>query len=132
MAVADARTGKVVGLELFGRRDLFEELQDKLVEGYAADLVVVPAAVEEKDSHDIGESDIRDFIAKVLSLKVQYEDTPGSGRGVEMSSGTLNGKGVALGDYVIHLSVQEAAPQIQPVRPIVTEPLLEQYGPISR
>jgi len=36
IAVADARTGKVVGLELFGRRDLFDGLQEKLIEGYAA------------------------------------------------------------------------------------------------
>ena len=40
IAIADARTGRVVGLEVFGRRDLFENLQDKLVEGYAVDLVL--------------------------------------------------------------------------------------------
>jgi hypothetical protein len=127
IAVADAYTGRVVGIELFGRRDLFEELQDKLIEGYAADIVLARPVADEKEAREIGEKDVQDFIARILSLEVRYEDTPGSGRGIDLSSGALNGKGVALGDHVIHLSIQEMVRKIQPVRPIVTDPPTERY-----
>lgn len=119
IAVADARTGRVVGLELFGCRDLFEKLQEKLVEGYALDLVPADSDWKEADSKKVTEKDVEAFIAHVLEGSSKYEDTPGSGRGIDLTSGTIHGKGVALGTSIIHLSIQDLQPLPTPVKPIV-------------
>jgi len=122
IAVADARAGKVVGVELFGRRDLFEGLQKKLVEGYAADLVLTVSQWNKKEAKKVAADDVRGFIARALKGTSGYEDTPGSGRGLELESGTIVGKGVALGEVAIHLSVQDVHPETTPAKPIVTTP----------
>ena len=128
IAVADSRTGRVVGLELFGRRDLFERLQEKLVEGYALDLV--PADDDRTDADakhvtvtadHIIEKDVEAFIARVLEGTSRYEETPGSGRGIDLTSGTIHGKGVAVGESAIHLSIQDLRPAPTPVKPIVRD-----------
>jgi hypothetical protein len=127
IAIADARTGRVIGLELFGRRDLFENLQDKLVEGYAVDLVLTAAAGREaKQEIDqsrkvVGEKEVAEFIQQALAGSSQYERTPGSGRGVELTSGSLHGKGVSVGEMVIHLSVQDTHKLATPAKPIVDD-----------
>jgi hypothetical protein len=122
IAVADARTGRVVGLELFGRRDLFERLQDKLVEGYAMDLVVTQADWKPGEGRRVTEDEVAGFITRAIQGTSRYEDTPGSGRGLDLESGTLKGKGVALGDCAIHLSVQDSVPAPAPARPIIEDP----------
>lgn len=122
IAVADARTGRVVGLELFGRRDLFEKLQDKLVEGYAMDLVVTQADPKPRDARPVTEDEVAGFITRAIQGTSRYEDTPGSGRGLDLEAGTLKGKGVALGDFAIHLSVQDSVPAPVPARPIIDDP----------
>ena len=116
IAVADARTGRVVGLELFGRRDLFEALQDKLIEGYTMDLVIAAGKWDKDKAKKVTEKDVKAFIRRALDGKSKYEDTPGSGRGIDLVSGKLRGKGVALGSHAIHLSIQDVRP-ITPVRP---------------
>jgi len=118
IAVADRRTGRVVGVEVFGRRDLFEALQDKLIEGYTTDLVIASDRDKYKP-RDVTEEQVKEFIRKVLAGTSRYEDTPGSGRGIDIASGQLRGRGVALGDNVIHLSIQDRRPEVTPVRPIV-------------
>jgi hypothetical protein len=120
IAVADSRTGRVVGLELFGRRDLFERLQEKLIEGYALDLVPADAAGD--DAKKMTEKDAEAFIARVLEGTSRYEETPGSGRGIDLTSGTIHGKGVAVGESAIHLSIQDLQANPTPVRPIVNSP----------
>ncbi len=123
IAVADSRTGRVVGLELFGRRDLFEQLQDKLIEGYATDLVLGKQVVQQKgEPVEVTQKNVRAFIGRALAGTSRYIDTPGSGRGIDLTAGTLKGKGVALGDKVIHLSIQAARKAAQPAKPIVTDP----------
>jgi len=120
IAVADARTGRVVGLELFGRRDLFEKLQVKLVEGYTLDLVVNRGEDADKgDLKDVTEKDVEAFIKRAQEGESKYEDTPGSGRGIDLVSGTLKGKGVAVSENVIHLSTQDVRPVPVPAKPIV-------------
>jgi len=119
IAVADTRTGRVVGLELFGCRHLFEKLQEKLVEGYALDLVPADSHWKEADAKKVTEKDVEAFIAHVLEGSSKYEDTPGSGRGIDLTSGTIRGKGVVLGTSVIHLSIQDLQPPPTPVKPIV-------------
>jgi len=121
IAVADARTGRVVGLELFGRRDLFERLQDKLVEGYATDLVLAAADWKEADSRKVSEDEVDAFIRRALGGTSRYEDTPGSGRGIDLVSGSIRGKGVALGENAIHLSIQDVGSTVTPVRPVVDD-----------
>lgn len=122
MAVADARTGRVVGLELFGRRDLFERLQSKLIEGYTTDLVLAAGPWKQNDAKKVNETDVRAFIDRAIEGTSRYEDTPGSGRGIDLVSGTLRGKGVALGSSAIHLSIQDLRPAPTPARPIVNDP----------
>ncbi|MBL7139779.1 MAG: hypothetical protein ISS74_02625 [Planctomycetes bacterium] len=122
IAVADARTGRVMGVELFGRRDLFDGLQEKLVEGYAADLVLTVSQWDEKEAKKVAADDVLGFIALALKGTSGYEDTPGSGRGLGLESGSIVGKGVALGDVAIHVSVQDVHPETTPARPIVTPP----------
>jgi len=122
LAVADARTGKVVGVELFGRRDLFEGLQEKLVEGYAADLVLTVSPWEEKKAKPVDADAVQAFITMALKGTSGYEDTPGSGRGLGLESGSIVGKGVALGEVAIHVSVQDVHPETTPAKPIVTTP----------
>ena len=122
IAVADTRTGRVVGLELFGRRDLFERLQEKLIEGYALDLVQASGEWNEADAKKVTEKDVDAFIARVLEGTSKYEDTPGSGRGIDLTSGTIRGRGVALGDSAIHLSVQDLRAPMTPAKPIVDRP----------
>jgi len=122
IAVADARTGKVIGLELFGRRDLFDGLQEKLVEGYAADLVLTVADWDPKRGKAVAEKAVKAFIRRTLEGTSGYEDTPGSGRGIGITSGSLCGKGVALGGDAIHLSIQDTRPKPTPARPIVSPP----------
>jgi len=119
IAVADARTGRVMGLELFGRRDLFEELQEKLIEGYATDLVLPRGESSEKRRSEVTEKDVEGFIRRVVEGKSKYEDTPGSGRGVDLVSGSIKGKGVALGSDAIHVSIQDQRPAPTPAKPIV-------------
>jgi len=97
LAVADARTGQVVGLEMFGRRDLFDGLQTKLVEGYAADLVLTVSHWDPKQAKAVATAEVLAFVARTLKGTSGYEDTPGSGRGLGVTSGALVGKGVALG-----------------------------------
>lgn len=121
IAVGDLRTGRVVGIELFGRRDLFERLQEKLIEGYTTDLVVAGGEWDEKTAKPITEKDVQAFLQRAAAGKSRYEDTPGSGRGVDLESGTLRGKGVALGGCIIHLSIQDVQPAPTPARPIVGE-----------
>jgi hypothetical protein len=121
IAVADARTGRVVGLEVFGRRDLFENLQDKLVEGYAADLVLTAGAPASDSKPAVGENDVAEFIRRALAGSSRYERTPGSGRGVDLTSGLLRGKGVSAGEMLIHLSVQETHALGMPAKPIVED-----------
>jgi hypothetical protein len=125
LAVGDTRTGRIVGLELFGRRDLFEQLQAKLVEGYTMDLVVVGAKpAEGAAAHKVTARDVEAFIALARRGTSRYEDTEGSGRGIDLESGTLRGKGVALGAHALHLSVQDLRPGVTPARPRVTDPEL--------
>jgi hypothetical protein len=119
IAVADARTGKVVGLELFGRRDLFNALQDKLIEGYATDLVIAPCGRDKDKPKEMTKEQAEAFIRRALDGTSKYEDTPGSGRGVDLVSGQLRGKGVVLGEHAIHLSIQDIRPDVTPARPIV-------------
>lgn len=121
IAVADARTGKVIGLELFGRRDLFDGLQEKLVEGYAADLILT-AAADRAPAKAVPTAEVLAFVRRALEGMSGYEDTPGSGRGLSLASGSVCGKGVALGDDAIHLSVQDTHPTAVPARPIVAPP----------
>jgi len=127
IAVADARTGRVIGLELFGRRDLFENLQDKLVEGYAADLILArKAGADSRKVITVKEKQVMEFIRRSLSGTSKYENTPGSGRGIDLSSGALRGKGVGLAEAVIHLSIQQTRQIVTPAKPVVndrTEPL---------
>ena len=119
IAIADARTGRVIGLELFGRRDLFENLQDKLVEGYAVDLVLTadPPATDSKSG--VTEKEVQEYIRQALAGSSEYERTPGSGRGLNLVSGVLHGKGVSVGEIVIHLSVQDTHRLATPAKPIV-------------
>jgi hypothetical protein len=121
IAVADSRTGRVVGLELFGRRDLFERLQEKLIEGYALDIVPADPAGDDTDSKKVTEKDIEAFIARVLEGTSKYEETPGSGRGIDLTSGSVRGKGVAVGESAIHISIQDLRPGVTPVKPIVRD-----------
>jgi len=131
IAVADGRTGRVVGLELFGRRDLFERLQEKLIEGYALDLVPASGEWKEADAKKVTEKDVEAFIARVLDGTSKYEDTPGSGRGIDLVSGTIRGKGVALGTIAIHLSIQDLQAPLTPAKPFVDRPTLPR-GPAGR
>ena len=55
----------------------------------------------------VGEKEVAEFIQQALAGSSQYERTAGSGRGVDLTSGTLRGKGVSVGEMLIHLSVQE-------------------------
>ncbi len=119
IAVADARTGRVIGLELFGRRDLFEELQEKLIEGYATDLVVVRGGPDETIERKVTEQDVAEFVRRVIKGTSKYEDTPGSGRGIDVASGSIKGKGVALGEHAIHVSIQDQRPGTTAAKPIV-------------
>jgi hypothetical protein len=119
IAVADARTGRVVGLELFGQRVLFEKVEDKLVEGYAMDLVPPDVAWKDSDGHRVTEKDVEAFIARVLDGTSRYEETPGSGRGIDLVSGTIRGKGVAEGNIIMHISIQDVKAVVTPVKPIV-------------
>jgi hypothetical protein len=119
IAIADARTGRVIGLEVFGRRDLFEGLEDKLVEGYAVDLVLTAAGPAPDSKPAVGEKEVAEFIRQALAGGSQYERTPGSGRGVDLTSGALRGKGVSVGEMLIHLSVQETKVLATPAKPIV-------------
>jgi hypothetical protein len=121
IAIADARTGHVIGLEVFGRRDLFENLQDKLVEGYAVDLVLTAGDPAPDSKPAVGEKEAAEFIQQALAGSSQYERTPGSGRGLDLTSGTLRGKGVSVGERVIHLSVQETRLLARPAKPIVDD-----------
>jgi hypothetical protein len=129
IAVADARTGKVVGLELFGRRDLFDGLQAKLVEGYTADIVLTVTAEAPAAVKDVPTAEVLAFVHRALKGTSAYEDTPGSGRGLALESGSICGKGVAVGGDAIHLSVQDTHPQAVPARPIVGEPRPEPARP---
>jgi len=131
IAVGDLRTGRVVGMELFGRRDLFERLQEKLVEGYATDLVIAAGEWDEKTAKPVTEKDVEAFLQRALAGTSRYEDTPGSGRGLDLESGTLRGKGVALGGCVIHLSIQDVQPTPTPARPIVGDPNRPEPAPQS-
>jgi len=120
VAVADARTGKVVGLELFGRRDLFDGLQQKLVEGYAADLVLTASDADDPaPAKDVPTAKVLAFVRRALGGTSGYEDTPGSGRGLTLKSGAICGKGVAVAGDAIHLSVQDTHPKPVPAKPIV-------------
>jgi hypothetical protein len=131
IAVLDARTGRVVGIEVFGRRDLFENLQDKLVEGYAVDLVLTAEGPSADSKPAVGEKKVAQFIQQALAGGSQYERTPGSGRGVELTSGTLRGKGVSVGEMLIHLSVQETRMLAMPAKPIVEDgPVIYPVGPL--
>jgi hypothetical protein len=121
IAVADARTGRVIGLEIFGRRDLFESLQDKLVEGYAVDLVLTAEGPAPDSKPAVGEKEVAEFIRQALAGSSQYERTPGSGRGLDLTSGSLRGKGVSVGEMAIHLSVQETRAPATPAKPIVND-----------
>jgi hypothetical protein len=122
IAVADARTGKVVGLELFGRRDLFDGLQEKLVEGYIADIVLAASTAAPAEAKDVPTARVLAFVHRALKGTSAYEDTPGSGRGLTLQSGAICGKGVAVGGSAIHLSVQDTHPKTTPARPIVDPP----------
>ena len=121
IAVADTRTGRVIALELFGRRDLFEALQDKLIEGYAMDLVGVSERAEKIAPKDVTAKDVEAFIRRALDGTSRYEDTPGSGRGIDLTAGSIKGKGVALGDSLIHISIQDQRPDVTPARPVVRD-----------
>ena len=69
------------------------------------------------------------FVRRALKGESKYEDTPGSGRGVDLVSGSMRGKGVALGEHAIHLSVQDQRPATTPARPIVNyNPSVQQMG----
>jgi hypothetical protein len=129
IAIADARTGRVIGLELFGRRDLFEWLQEKLVEGYAMDVVLAQQVDWKPDqAKPVTEDEVLGFITRALQGSSRYEDTPGSGRGIDLDSGTMKGKGVALGSSAIHLSIQDMRPGTTPARPIVDRPQPQYRG----
>jgi len=122
IAVADMRTRDVVGLEVFGRRDLFERLQEKLIEGYATDLVLGGTHPPGRKVPRVTEEKVLAFIQRAIRGRSTYEDTPGSGRGIDLVAGTLRGKGVASGRNVIHLSIQDRRPVVTPARPIVDQP----------
>ncbi len=119
IAVADMRTGRVVGLELFGCRALFKHLQAKLIEGYTTDLVVIGAGEAPAAKERVSTKDVAAFIRRALAGTSRYEDTPGSGRGLDLESGALRGKGVALGRHAIHLSIQDVRPEVTPAKPVV-------------
>ncbi len=94
------------------------------MEGYAADLVLpICGAVEPKEEQAVSREQVREFVQRALEGSSRYEDTPGSGRGVDLKSGRLLGRGVALSENVIHISVQIRNPG-PPAKPIV-----QPYGP---
>jgi hypothetical protein len=131
IAIADARTGRVIGLEVFGRRDLFEVLQDRLVEGYAVDLVLTAGGAPADSRPAVGEKEVAEFIQRALAGGSRYDRTPGSGRGVELTAGTLRGKGVSVGEMLIHLSVQETNTLGMPAKPIVDDgPVIYNIPPL--
>jgi hypothetical protein len=131
IAIADARTGHVIGLEVFGRRDLFENLEDKLVEGYAVDLVLTAGDASADAKATVNEKDVAEFIQRALAGGSRYERTPGSGRGVELTAGTLRGKGVSAGEMLIHLSIQETHMLATPAKPIVDDgPVMYNVPPL--
>jgi len=48
-----------------------------------------------------------------------------------LASGTIRGKGVALGDGAIHLSIQDLQPAVTPAKPFVDRQVLPR-GPAGR
>jgi ARG and Rhodanese-Phosphatase-superfamily-associated Protein domain len=121
LVFADVRTGRVVGVELFGNRALFAALQAKLIEGYTTDLVVGQGVWRKDDAREVTQKDVVRFLQKAMGGTSRYEDTPGSGRGVDLTAGTLRGKGVASGANMIHLSIQDLRPAPTPARPVVRD-----------
>jgi hypothetical protein len=133
VAFGDLRTGRVVGLELFGNRYLFEHLQEKLIEGYTTELVIAAApAGDDVREAKITQRDVDAFIERVLAGTSRYEETAGSGRGIDLTSGELRGKGVALGENVIHLSVQDLRPVVTPAKPVIDDRPTPQPMPMER
>jgi hypothetical protein len=88
------------------------------------DLVPPDVAWKDGDARKVTEKDVQAFIGNVLEGTSKYEETPGGGRGIDLVSGTIRGKGVSEGDSIIHLSIQDVPPVVTPVRPIVTPPIM--------
>ena len=85
------------------------------------DLVLTAGSPAPDSKPAVGEKEVAEFIQQALAGGSQYERTPGSGRGVDLTGGSLHGKGVSVGEMLIHLSVQETHALAMPAKPIVND-----------
>jgi len=102
------RRGRALGADFFGSNELALELLPKLLDSYVVDRATLEEdpRQEETSTQWKEHSPAIELFEEILIAGSRYTDTPGSGRGVRLITGTLAGSGVVLSPHFVHLGVQ--------------------------
>lgn len=116
--------GRVAGVEIFGDRETFARLRDKLLRSYAVD--AMECIVDEKPAPDAGL--VEAFVRRFQDAQLVVKQSVGIGRlfGIEggLCGSALTWHEQRAAHSVVHISLFEEATAPIPMRPTGTRPLL--------
>ena len=98
------RFGRIVGAEIFGNLALAQKLQHKILDSYVLDRLHY--SMGKRRFRQVTQTEVRRFLDKVHSSRINYSSTPGEGRSVSIS-GTANGSALSVRGVVVHLNLFE-------------------------
>jgi hypothetical protein len=117
--------GRVAGVEIFGDRETFARLRDKLLRSYAVD--AMECVADEKPAPDTGL--VEAFVRRVHNVRLVQKQSVGIGR-LFVIEGGLSGSVLTWHEQrtahgVVHTSLfEEATTPVIPMRPGSTRPLM--------
>jgi hypothetical protein len=99
--------GKILGCELLVTSDLFAKALDKIVRGFAFEVL------SSKETKGISTDEVTKWWEKVLSAKLTRHASPGAGEDIRLDTPELLGSGLYWNDNLVHLSCFPAAESSQ-------------------
>jgi hypothetical protein len=92
----------VVGIDSFGKPDMFSKVFKKLLERYALDAIDY---LEPNKEIKVSKSGVSDLIQSAKSATLESRPSVGLGSDLRLESRKLDGFALALEDQILHLTV---------------------------
>jgi len=92
--------GKVMVADIFSNRDIFKKLWSKLLESYVAEAI-------RRQKKDVSSKIVTgEMLLKACNMAtIKLDDSPGSGKQVEISSSVVKGSGILLKNTPLHIDL---------------------------
>jgi hypothetical protein len=100
-----ASAGRILGLDLFDRRETLQKLWSKLVRGYAID-----ALEDDKARPTVTTEQVREWLESLSSTKMETFKSPGVGDDVRLKGGNAHGGALIVEERPVHVEVFAEAP----------------------